>query len=87
MANSATYDPTLCQRDSLTVWFTDTAIAAWKAQPRTTQGGQPLRSASTIATALKLGTVFRLARRQTKWLIGSIPALPCLISRDRTTRH
>jgi hypothetical protein len=27
---------------SLTVWFTEAAIAAWKAEPRATRGGQPL---------------------------------------------
>jgi hypothetical protein len=29
------------QRGSLTVWFTEAAIAAWRAEPRTTRGGQP----------------------------------------------
>src|SRR3982751_1632853 len=28
-------------RRSLTVWFTEEAIAAWHAEPRTTPGGQP----------------------------------------------
>jgi hypothetical protein len=35
------YNEALRQRGSLTVWFTDEAIAAWKAAPRTTPGGQP----------------------------------------------
>jgi hypothetical protein len=39
--NLAEYDAALRQRGSLTVWFTDAAIAAWKAGPRTTRGGQP----------------------------------------------
>ena len=30
--NSATYDAALRQRGSLTVWFTDVAIAAWWSQ-------------------------------------------------------
>ena len=38
--NSAAYDAALRQRGSLTVWFTDAAIAAWRAEPRTTRGGQ-----------------------------------------------
>jgi len=37
----AAYDASLRQRGSLTVWFTDDAIAAWRAAPRTTRGGQP----------------------------------------------
>ena len=32
VTNSAAYDAALRQRGSLTVWFTDEAIAAWKAQ-------------------------------------------------------
>ena len=75
---SAAYDAALPQRGSLTVWFTSTAIAAWKAEPRTTRGGQSRYSAPAIATALTLRTVVRLAVRQTEGLIGSIIALPSL---------
>ena len=39
--NSAAYDAALRQRGSLTVWFTDEAIAGWRAAPRPTSGGQP----------------------------------------------
>jgi len=73
--NSAAYDAALRQRGSLTVWFTDAAIAAWKAEPRTTRGGQPSYPGLAIATALTLRAVFRLALRQTEGLIGSIIAL------------
>jgi hypothetical protein len=73
--NSAAYDAALRQRGSLTVWFTDAAIATWKAEPRTTPGGQPRYSGVAIAPALTLRTVFRLALRQTEGLIGSIIAL------------
>lgn len=75
MTNSAAYDAALRQRGSLTVWFTDAAIAAWKAEPRTTRGGQSRYSALAIATALTLRSVFRLALRQTEGLIGSIITL------------
>jgi Transposase DDE domain len=57
---------------SLTVWFSKEAIAAWRAEPRTTRGGQPHYSALAITTALKLCVKFRLALRQTEELIGSI---------------
>ena len=60
------------QRGSLTVWFTEAAIAAWKAEPRGTRGGQPRYSALAITTALTLRAVFRLALRQTEGLISSI---------------
>jgi hypothetical protein len=60
------------KRGSLTVWFTDEAIAAWKAAPRTTPGGQPHYSDLAITTALTLRAVFHLALRQTEGLIGSV---------------
>ncbi len=72
VTNSAAYDAALRQRGSLTVWFTDEAVAAWKAEPRTTSGGQRWYSPLAILTALTLRAVFRLALRQTEGLIGSI---------------
>ena len=78
VTSSAAYDASLRQRGSLTVWFTDAAIAAWKAEPRTTRGGQRRYPALAIATALTLRALFRLALRQTEGLAGSILALPGL---------
>jgi hypothetical protein len=72
VTNWAEYDASLRQRGSLTVWFSDEAIATWRAKPRTTRGGQPHYSALAIQTALTLRAVFRLALRQTEGLIGSI---------------
>ena len=72
MTNWAAYDIALRQRGSLTVWFTEAAIAAWKAEPRRTRGGQPRYSALAITTALTLRAVFRLALRQTEGLIASL---------------
>ena len=72
VTNWAAYDASLRQRGSLTVWFTDEAIAAWRAAPRTTRGGQAWYSPLAIVTALTLKAVFRLALRQTEGLIGSI---------------
>jgi hypothetical protein len=72
VTNWAEYDAALRRRGSLTVWFTDEAIAAWRAAPRPTQGGQPWYSPLAILTALTLRAVFRLALRQTEGLIGSI---------------
>ena len=72
VTNWAAYDAALRQRGSLTVWFTDEAVAAWRAEPRTTRGGQPWYSPLAILTALTLRAVFRLGLRQTEGLIGSI---------------
>jgi DDE family transposase len=75
VTNWADYDASLRQRGSLTVWFSNEAIRAWAAEPRTTQGGQPWYSELAILTALTLRAVFRLAVRQTEGLIGSIIGL------------
>ncbi len=75
VTNSAACDAALRQRGSLTVWFTDDAIEGWRAQPRTTAGGQPWYSPVAILTGLTLRAVFHLALRQTEGLIGSIIGL------------
>jgi hypothetical protein len=62
----------LRQRGDLAMWFSEEAIAAWRAEPRTGRGGQPWYSPLAILTALRLRTVFRLAPRQTEGLIGSV---------------
>src|SRR3954468_4514471 len=78
VTNWSAYNEALRQRGSLTVWFTDETIAAWKAAPRTTPGGQPHYSDLAITTALTLRAVFHLPLRQTEGLIGSILQLPGL---------
>jgi hypothetical protein len=72
VTNWPAYEAGLRARGSLTVWFTAEAIEAWRAEPRTTRGGQPRYSALAITTALTLRAVFRLALRQTEGLVGSI---------------
>jgi Transposase DDE domain len=68
VTNWPAYDAALRQRGSLTVWFSDEAIAAWRAESRTTRGGQACYSALAITTALTIRAVFRLALRQTEGL-------------------
>jgi hypothetical protein len=87
VTNWPAYEAGLRQRGSLTVWFTDEAVATWAAAPRTTRGGQPFYSPLAILTALTLRAVFRLAYRQAEGLIGSIISLLGLTLRvpDHTT--
>ena len=66
----AEYDAGLRARGSLTVWFSEEAIEAWRAAARTTRGGQPYYSDLAITTALTLRAVFYLPLRQTEGLIG-----------------
>src|SRR3954464_2014406 len=72
VTNWPAYDGSLRQRGSLTVWFTDEAITAWEAEPRSTRGARPWYSELAILTALTFKAVFRLAYRQTEGLIGSL---------------
>jgi hypothetical protein len=87
VVNWRDYDASLRQRGSLTVWFTAEAIEGWRAETRTTAGGQPWYSPLAILTALTLRAVFRLALHQTEGLIGSVIGLLGLSLRvpDHTT--
>ena len=81
LTNWPAHDASLRQRGDLTVWFSEEAMAAWRAEPRTNRGGQPWYSLLAILTALTLQAVFHLALRQTEGLIGSLirilgPGLP-----------
>src|SRR5689334_4471935 len=66
------YEAGLRQRGSLTIWFTDEAIATWRAAPRTTPGGPVRYSDLAIGTSLILRTVFHQPLRQTEGLVGSL---------------
>jgi hypothetical protein len=63
------------KRGSLTIWFTGEAIAAWRAAPRTSPGGQARYSDLAIGTSLILRAVFHQPRRQTEGLVGSLLGL------------
>ena len=64
VTNWTAYDASLRQRGSLTVWFSDEAVAAWQTAPRTSRGGQAWYSSLAILTTLTLRAVFRLAYLQ-----------------------
>ena len=87
VTNWPAYEASLRQRGSLTMWFTDDAVAAWAAAPRTTPGGQACYSPLAILTALTLRAVFHLAYRKPKGYsplssVCSVWRCPC-----QTTRH
>ena len=68
----AEYDAALVQRGSITVWFTEEAVAAWHAPATGARGGQPIYSAIAIETGLALRLVFHQPLRQTEGLLRSI---------------
>src|SRR3954471_2278502 len=75
VTNWREYDESLRRRGSLTVWFSDEAVAAWEAERRTSRDGQPEYSDLAVLTALTFKAVFWLAYRQTEGLIGSVIGL------------
>jgi hypothetical protein len=75
VTNWSAYEAGLRQRGSLTIWFTDEAIAAWRTVPRTTPGGQARSSDLAIETSLILRAVFHQPLRRTEGLVGSLLAL------------
>jgi hypothetical protein len=75
VSNWRHYEAGLRQRGSLTLWFTDAAIAAWRAEPRTTPGGQAIYSDMAIETVLMLRLVLHLPLRQTEGFVHSLTDL------------
>jgi hypothetical protein len=71
VTNWKAYEAGLRQRGSLTIWFSEEAVAAWRAA-RTTPGGQARYSDLAIETSLILRTVFHQPLRQTEGLVGSL---------------
>jgi len=72
VTNWAAYEAGLRRRGSLTLWVSDEAIAAWRAAPRTTPGGQARYSQTAVETALMVRLVFHQPLRQTEGLLGSL---------------
>ena len=72
VTNWPEYDAALVRRGSITVWFTDEAVAAWHAPATGARGGQPIYSAIAIETGLTLRLVFHQSLRQTAGLLRSI---------------
>lgn len=62
VTNWAAYDASLRQRASLTIWFSDDAIAGWKAEPRTTRGAR-LGIRRWRSSRPLIGSIIRLGAR------------------------
>jgi hypothetical protein len=72
VTNWPEYDAALVRRGSLTLWFTEEAVAAWHAPATGEGGGQPVYSAIAIETGLALRLMFHQPLRQTEGLLRSI---------------
>jgi Transposase DDE domain len=78
VTNWADDDAALVRRGSLTVWFTEEAMAAWHAPATGERGGQRVYAAIAIETGLALRLVFHQPLRQTEGLLRSIADLLAL---------
>ena len=72
VTNWSAYETGRRQRGSLTIWFNEEAVAAWRAALRTTPGGQARYSDLAVETSLILRAVFHQPLRQTEGLVGSL---------------
>src|SRR5271165_4287131 len=75
VTNWPEYDAGLARRGSLTIWFTEDAVAAWHAPATGARGGQLVYSAIAIETSLALRLVFHQPLCQTEGLLRSIADL------------
>ena len=69
------YEAGLRKRGDLTLWFSEAAIAAWRAPTGDKPGGQPVYSDLAIETGLTVRLVYGLALRQTEGFLQSISTL------------
>ena len=75
VTNWPDYDAALVRRGALTVWFTDEAIAAWRAPATGKRGGQPIYSTLAIETALtiRLVSLWCMNRREAEPIVLGVP--------------
>ena len=73
----AKYDEGLKNRGSLTIWFSEDAVAAWNhvKRDKLKRGGQRVYSDLAIETAHTLRLVYKQPLRQTEGLLTSIVQL------------
>src|SRR3954452_14249237 len=86
VTNWAEYDAALRQRGSLTVWFTDEAVAAWRAEPRTTRGGQPQNLWRRAANGLTSGSLRDRPQEQSNGRCADAGTEPGLGPREHDRR-
>ena len=80
ISNSRKYDQSLKNLGSLTVWFSEEAIAKWnnRVLKQRKRGGQAVYSDLAIETCVMLGLVYKQRLRQTEGFVESIIKLLCL---------
>ena len=80
ISNSREYDQSLKNRGSLTIWFSEEAVAKWNnpVVKYKKRGGQAIYSDLAIETCVMLGLVYKQRLRQTEGFVESIIKLLCV---------
>lgn len=77
--NWSEYNKALCHRGSLTFWFAEDVIAAWRNQQKSGRRGKPrIYGDACIQAMLVLKAVYHLPQRATYGLVGSLLQLLAL---------
>ena len=79
VTNWPEYDAALVRRGSLTVWFTEEAVAAWRAPATRERGGQPIYSAIRLSGCVDGPSD---AREKMRILTGGSIAIMCPASHE-----
>ena len=75
VGNWAEYERGLVRRGDATLWISESATRAWRAEPTGRRGAQPKFSDLAIETALTVRLVFNLPLRQTEGFLQSLLGL------------
>jgi len=73
--NWSSYNESLKQRGSITVWFGEDAVKSWEYQGKREQGGKIIYSDTAIKTCLIIRKVYHLKLRQTEGFMKSLVSL------------
>lgn len=73
--NWSSYNASLKQRGSITVWFSEDAIESWQYRGKRERGGKIIYSDTAIQTCLMIRKVYGLKLRQTEGFMNSLVKL------------
>ena len=75
IVNWSTYNESLKQRGSITIWFSEEAVKSWEYQGKRERGGKIIYSDTAIKTCLVIRKVYGLKLRQTEGFMNSLIGL------------
>lgn len=72
IVNWSSYNESLKQRGSITIWFSEDALKSWKYQGKRERGGKIIYSDTAIKTCLVIRKIYGLKLRQTEGFMNSL---------------